>query len=179
MVEKAYVFLIRFVKDNKENSNLILNYIEDFYDDLQLGVHALELIKEIFDDNENLLTFELSGLIKRFANVIQEIGIEQTKKATLISFLPRFMSYKGGHLKSIQNMILQEFTASHRKKKLDYLYVGEEIASLERYVKDMEEQYQAFMKQDALVAEIKVPPQLSYTMCYMSLIAHAGMGKNA
>ena len=83
--------MIRFVKDNKENSNLILNYIEDFYDDLQHGVHAFELIKEIFDDNENLLTFELNGLIKRFANVIQDIPTEKTKKATLISFLPCFM----------------------------------------------------------------------------------------
>ena len=35
------------------------------------------------------------------------------------------------------------------------------------------------MKEDNLVPEINVPPEVSYTMCYMSLIAHAGMGKNA
>ena len=76
-------------------------------------------------------------------------------------------------------MILQEFTASHRKKKLDFLYVGPEIASLRKCIEEMEAQYAEFMRDGKLVAEIKVPPQLSYTMCYMSLIAHAGMGKNA
>ena len=124
VVEKAYIFLIRFVRQNKENSNLILEHIEDFFDDLDRGVHAFELIKEIFDDNENLLTYELNSLVKRFANVIEKIPIKNTKKATLISFMPRFMQYKGSNLKNVQNMILQEFTATHRKN-LDYLYVGE------------------------------------------------------
>lgn len=106
VLEKAYIFLIRFVRGNKENSNTILEYIEDFYNDLHLGVHAIELIMEIFVDNENLITFEMTGLVKRLANVIQEIDFDQTKKSTLISFMPRFMEYNGNHIKTIQNLIL-------------------------------------------------------------------------
>ena len=35
------------------------------------------------------------------------------------------------------------------------------------------------MEDDKLMPEIDVPPALSYTMCYMGMIANAGMGKNA
>ena len=91
---------------NPDNSNTILEHIEDFYDDLGRGVHAIELIKEIFDDNVVLLTYPMPSLVKRLAYIIDNIDIKNTKKATLISFMPRFMQYKGAHLKSIQNLIL-------------------------------------------------------------------------
>ena len=106
MLEKAYIFLIRFVRGNKENSNVILDYIEDFYDDFKKGVHAIELVMEIFVENENLYTFEMTGLVKRLANVIQDVKPKRPKKATLISFLPNFMTYQGIHIKPIQNLIL-------------------------------------------------------------------------
>ena len=138
VLEKAYIFLIRFVRKNKENRNIILEHIDDFYSDLEHGVHAVELIKEIFDDNENLLTFEMTPLIKRLANVIENISIDDTKKATLISFLPCFMQYKGSFLKEKQNMIISEFTASHRKK-LDYLYVGPKMNDLKENMRKMEQ----------------------------------------
>ena len=94
VVEKCYSFLIRFVRQNKDNSNLILKHIELFYDDLDKGVHAIELIKEIFIDNENLLSFDMAPLISRIADAIDAIEVESTKKATLISFVPEFMKYK-------------------------------------------------------------------------------------
>jgi len=139
VLEKAYIFLIRFVRGNKENSNTILEYIEDFYNDLGRGVHAIELIMEIFVDNENLITFEMTGLVKRLANVIQDIDFDQTKKSTLISFMPRFMEYNGNHIKTIQNLILQEFTAAHRTDKLDYLYVGRNFENLPTHMQKMED----------------------------------------
>lgn len=64
MLEKAYTFLIMFVKKNTDNQNIVLEYIEDFLDDLDLGVHALELIKELFTDNQNLLEYPLVPLIR-------------------------------------------------------------------------------------------------------------------
>ena len=94
VVEKCYSFLIRFVRQNKDNSNLILKDIDLFYDDLDKGVHAIELIKEIFVDNENLLSFDMAPLISWIADAIDEIRVESTKKATLISFVPEFMKYK-------------------------------------------------------------------------------------
>ena len=75
-----------------------MNEIECFLEDIELGVHALELITEIFRDNESLLTFKLTPLIKRIATGIDALDIETTKKATLLSFINVFMSYKGTYL---------------------------------------------------------------------------------
>lgn len=114
VVEKAYIFLIKFIKDNKENQNIVLEFIDLFLDDTPLGVHALELITEIFRDSENLLTFPLVPLIKRIATDIDALDIETTKKATLLSFVPVFMFYKGLCLKDNQYLILNEFTSTQR-----------------------------------------------------------------
>jgi hypothetical protein len=89
------VFLIKFVKDNRENQNIVLEYIDYFLEDIELGVHALELITEIFRDSENLHTYPLVPLIKKIASDIDALEIETTKKATLLSFVPVFMQYKG------------------------------------------------------------------------------------
>lgn len=99
VVEKAYIFLIKFVKDNKENQNIVLEHIDLFLDDIEYGVHALELITEIFRDSENLLSYPLVPLIKKIATDIDLLDIETTKKATLLSFVPVFMFYKDLYLK--------------------------------------------------------------------------------
>ena len=91
VVEKAYIFLIKFVKNNKENQNIVLEYIELFLEDVELGVHALELITEVFRDSENLLSYPLVPLIKKIATDIDALDKETTKKATLLSFVNVFM----------------------------------------------------------------------------------------
>jgi hypothetical protein len=123
VVEKAYIFLIKFVKDNKENQNIVLDYIDFFLDDIELGVHALELITEIFRDSESLLTYPLVPLIKKIASDIDFLDIETTKKATLLSFVPVFMFYKDQCLKDNQFLILNEFTSQARKNS-NFLFVG-------------------------------------------------------
>lgn len=77
-----------------------------------MGVHALELITEIFRDNECLLTFKLMPLIKKIANGIDELDIETTKKAILLSFMDVFMFYKGSELVDNQYLVLSEFTSA-------------------------------------------------------------------
>ena len=73
----------------------MLKYIDAFLGDLEYGVHALELIKEIFTDNENLMEYPLVPLMRRLAIAIDSIEKESMKKATLISFIPQFMCYRG------------------------------------------------------------------------------------
>jgi hypothetical protein len=53
-LEKAYVMLIRFVRNNRENQLLLMDKIEDFLDDSNYGVHAFELIIEILRNNDKL-----------------------------------------------------------------------------------------------------------------------------
>lgn len=43
----------------------------------------------------------------------------------------------------------------------------------------MKQQYLEFMQDDKLMAEIDVPPELSYTITYIQLIGFAAQGKNA
>ena len=72
----------------------MINYIDEILEDLENGVHAVELIKEIFTDNENLMEFPLPPLIRKLAMSIDSIEKESMKKATLISFMPEFMKYR-------------------------------------------------------------------------------------
>ena len=48
VLEKAYIFLIKFVRNNKDNQKILLNYIDWFMEDIEYGVHAWELVCEIF-----------------------------------------------------------------------------------------------------------------------------------
>ena len=133
--------MIMFVKDNNENSNIILKHIETFLDDLEYGVHALELIKEVFTDNENLMEYPLVPLIRRLATAIDHIDIESTKKATLISFIPQFMQYRGEYIRPNQYLILSEFTSSARRNS-NYLFVGEKgMLELQTQMAEMKAQY--------------------------------------
>ena len=167
-----------FVKENNENSNIILKYIDDFLEDLDLGVHALELIKEIFTDNENLMEYPLVPLIRRIAIMIDGIQKESMKKATLISFIPQFMRYRDEYQRDLQYLILSEFTSSARKNS-NGLYVGEKGQyELAIQMEEMRDIYESFIKNPSLLPEIEMPPEMCYSMMYIRLIAMSGMGKN-
>ena len=65
VLEKCYIFLIKFVRNNKENQKILLEYIDLFMDDIEYGVHSWELICEIFKNSEHLHTFNIVPYIKR------------------------------------------------------------------------------------------------------------------
>jgi hypothetical protein len=88
----------------------LLEHIELFYDDMDDGVHAIELIAAIFDDNECILNFNIYPLVRKLATTISKIEVESPKKAILMSFLNVFMQYKSTFLKDKQYLLLTEFT---------------------------------------------------------------------
>ena len=167
-----------FVRKNNDNQNIILQNIDDFLDDLEYGVHALELIKEIFTDNENLMEYPLVPLIRRLAHAIDSIEKESMKKATLLSFIPQFMTYRGEYVQNFQFLILSEFTSSSRTNS-NFLYVGEK-GQLELFVQmeEMRDAYEQFMRNPMLVSEIEMPPEMCYNNMYIRMIAMSGLGKN-
>ena len=65
VLEKCYIFLIKFVRNNKENQKILLEYIDLFMDDIEYGVHSWELFCEIFKNSEHLHTFNIAPYIKR------------------------------------------------------------------------------------------------------------------
>ena len=47
------------------------------------------------------------------------------------------------------------------------------------YVAEMKQQYFEFTSDEKLMAEINMPPEISYVISYINLITNSGMGKNA
>ena len=76
VLEKAYVFLIKFVRNNKQNQLLLIEYIDLFIEDMEYGVHSWELIAEIFKNSELLHTYNLAPLIKRVIKLIDSLPKE-------------------------------------------------------------------------------------------------------
>jgi hypothetical protein len=57
-LEKAYIFLIKFVRNNRENQLILLEKIDEFLEDV-------ELIAEILKNNEKLTSFNLAPIVKK------------------------------------------------------------------------------------------------------------------
>jgi hypothetical protein len=60
VLERAYIFLIKFVRNNRENQVILLEKIDDFLEDVEYGVHSFELIAEILKNNDKLTSFNLA-----------------------------------------------------------------------------------------------------------------------
>ena len=71
-----------------------MKYMPMFEDDFSNGVHAIELIAQMFYDNDMIHSYNLTPLVKKLAATIDKIPCESPKKATLMSFLQVFMVYK-------------------------------------------------------------------------------------
>ena len=83
-----------------------MQYIDEFMQDLQLGVHALELVAEIIRDNPKLTSFNIKPIVDEICSQINALPIENPKKATFLSFLRVFMEYDGHMIKDNQYYIL-------------------------------------------------------------------------
>ena len=99
VLEKAYIFLIKFARNNRENQLILLEKIDEFLEDVEYGVHALELIAEILKNNEKLTSFNLAPIVKKVCQLSDDLSIEAPKKTTLVSFLTYFMYCNGVVLK--------------------------------------------------------------------------------
>lgn len=95
VLEKAYVFLIKFVRGNKENQFILVNNLELFIEDIEYGVHSWELICEIFKNSELLLSQKIERVLKKVIRLIDSLPKETQKKTTMLSFLTYFLKFNG------------------------------------------------------------------------------------
>jgi hypothetical protein len=91
VLEKAYIFLIKFVRNNKTNQKVLVDHLDLFLDDMEFGVHSWELICEIFKNSDQLTSFNIVPLIKKAIKTIDGLPKETQKKTILLSFLKYFM----------------------------------------------------------------------------------------
>lgn len=186
VLEKAYIFLIRFVRNNRENQLLLMEKIEEFLEDVDFGVHAFELIAEILKNNEKLGTYNLAPIIRKVSSMADELQIESPKKATVVSFLAGFMVTNGVVLKDNQGMILNEISNSNRKNSLHLFTVEAGFDLLEMYLDEMRKNFQQNVPgaggdpaPGAEPPEVFMPNELSYTIEFVKLLAVSGSGRNA
>jgi len=180
VLEKAYIMLIKFVRNNRENQFLLLDKVDDFLLDADFGVHAFELITEILRNNEKLQSFGLSAIVKKVCTIADELSIEAPKKTTMVSFLSGLMICNGIVIKENQNMILGEVTNSNRKNSL-HLYTHETgFEQLELYIEEMRRYYVANVaSENNSNPEIFLPNELSYIIAFLRLLSISGSGRNA
>lgn len=179
VLEKAYIFLIKFVRNNKENQFILVKHIDLFMEDLEYGVHSWELIAEIFKNSELLITFNVIPHLKKVIKLIDSLPKETQKKTTMLSFLTYFMKLGDSPRKELQTFICMEVTSVIRKN-CDHLFVGDlGLKDLHLYILEMKNAYSEFMTDDRYLQEMQIPPELSYTIEYIKLLAVSGEGKNA
>jgi hypothetical protein len=62
-------------------------------------------------------------------------------------------------------------------KNCDHLFVGElGLKDLHLYILEMKNAYSEFLNDDRYIQEIQIPPELSYTIEYIKLLAYSGEG---
>jgi hypothetical protein len=76
VLEKAYIFLIKFVRNNPENQLVLHEHLYLFEKDMEYGVHSWELIAEIFKNSELLLANNYFPLIKKVIKLIDSLPKE-------------------------------------------------------------------------------------------------------
>jgi len=99
------------VRNNTQNQKVMVQYIQYFEDDLEYGVHAWELIGEIFKNSDMLFTYNLVPLLKKAIKLIDSLPKETQKKTILLSFLNSFIKIKGVPRKENQTLISFEITS--------------------------------------------------------------------
>lgn len=89
------------------------------------------------------------------------------------------MKYDGIPRRDLQNFICMECT-SQLRKDMDHLFVKDHgIRDLHLYILEMKKRYKEFTSMERYVQELQMPPELSYTIEYIKLLACCGEGKNA
>jgi len=179
VLERVYVFLIKFVRHNLDNQLLLMEHIDAFLDDIEYGVHSVELISEIFKDNPKLKSYNIVPIVKKICSIIDETPLEVSKKSVFLSFLPYYMKCGEYYLKENQTLILNEMTNSSRKSTIYLFSQKDSLGNLPMYLEEMKKHYVAFMMSSKLVPEIEIPPELTYTIEFIKMMAMAGEGLNA
>jgi hypothetical protein len=154
----------------------MLPRIDDFFKDFDYGVHAWELIAEIFRNTDTLVTYNLIPLLKRALRNIAGLELETHKKTILLSFVNYFMFINGEPVHANQCNICQEVTS---REGLNHLFTGSKIEKLEEYMGEMLISYADFMSDTRFLQEIPIPPELCYTIEYLKLLANTGAGHNS
>ena len=103
VLDKAFVFLIRFVRGNQVNQNILLEFLDTCAEFIEYGVHSWELIAEICKDNEILTqnSSKVNTYIRRAKSKMETLSAETQQWVHYLSHFNHFMSYQGNPIPEI------------------------------------------------------------------------------
>ena len=106
IIKSAYIFLIRFCKDNAVNQSLVGEYLDIFVKEIDSNPLSIYLIREIFKDNKVYLSLKGSKLVKYIVKKEENIPISMPEKYHYLDTLKTFSKCKTRIVKKNQNEIL-------------------------------------------------------------------------
>jgi len=107
VLQKTYEFLIKFVRRSPENQIELMHYIQTiFYDDMDHGVGAAQLIGEIVVNNPEVSTMNMQSVIKKMVDLLDGMSLDSAMKSTYMKYLGHFMKSQSKLLVQNQNDII-------------------------------------------------------------------------
>ena len=90
IIKSAYIFLIRFCKDNSVNQEIIGNHLDIFVKEINSSPLSIYLIKEIFKDNKLYLSSKGQKIIRVIVKKEESIALTMSEKYHYLNTLKTF-----------------------------------------------------------------------------------------
>lgn len=167
IIKSAYIFLIRFCKDNAVNQELIGEHLDIFVKELNTSPLSIYLIKEIFKDNKLHLSSKGQKIIRLIAKKEETIALSMPDKYRYLDTLKTFARCKNKIVKKNQNEILinisgddEDQICSHFNTKAGFSKVKSLVEKISKAKHDMRGD----------TAEIEFPIELYNLISFMDLV---------
>ena len=167
IIKSAYIFLIRFCKDNVVNQEIIGNHLDIFVKEINSSPLSIYLIKEIFKDNKLHLSSDGQKIIRVIVKKEESISLTMSEKYHYLDTLKTFARCKAKIVKKNQNEILINISGEEEGQICSYFNTNGGIAKVKSLVEKISKAKHD-MKGD--IAEIEFPIELYNLITFMDLV---------
>jgi hypothetical protein len=179
VIKGGYSCLIRFVRNNKANQRCLLPYVDSvFKEHSASGLGATQLVGEILRDDPSLFQKGYSDF-KEKIDLIESTDISSFLKSTQLHYMSVFMQYKEDPIKDNQIAVITELTQKDNIKTIYCFNTEEERIELSVMINEITDHISSQLDQNSTKIVIEIPPQLSYAIELLNVMAVATRGKNA
>ena len=175
IIKSAYIFLIRFWKDNSVNQGLVGEYLDIFIKELNSNPLWIFLIREIFKDNKFYLSIRGPKVVKHIVKKEESIPITLPEKYHYLNTLKTFARCKSKIVKKNQNEILINVSNDDNENIWSYFNTKDGISKIKGIIEKLSK---AKHDQKGDIAEIEFPIELYNLITFLDLICVCCEGKN-
>ena len=184
VLQKTYEFLIKFVHKNPKNQEVLSPYIHSiFYDDMEYGVGAAQLIGEIVYENPALPSMNMQAILKKMIDICEATSIEKPVKGIFMKYLGYFMKADGKILSLNQIDIITKITSPCQRNLIYLFNTPDELKILDQIVEDFKSLKERSEKNVESLSPLYPPcmqftPRLAYSTALLQVFSVATEGKN-